>query len=85
MTGTDNTFKKITNNDIYLILQEVRDEVKKTNGRVTRAEQRLDDIKDHFAEDKADLNSRFSKVWAVIGGIISAMLAIALWIIEKLF
>ena len=85
MTGTDNTFKKITNNDIYLILQEVRDEVKKTNGRVTRAEQRLDDIKDHFKDNEKSLDSRFSKVWAVIGGIISAMLVIALWIIEKLF
>ena len=85
MTGTDNTFKKITNNDIYSILQEVRDEVKKTNGRVTRAEQRLDDIKDHFRDTEKSLDGRFSKVWAVIGGIISAMLVIALWIIEKLF
>lgn len=36
----DNTFKIITNEDMYQKLEAIYDEVKKTNGRVTALEQK---------------------------------------------
>jgi hypothetical protein len=81
----DDTFKRITNNDIYTILQEVRDEVKKTNGRVTRLEDLHLTVLDAHKDLKEETKSSFKIVWSVFLLAASSTLTFLIWLLNKLF
>jgi hypothetical protein len=81
----EGTFKRITNSDIYSILEEVRVEVKKTNGRVTRLEDmhvtNLSKINDVRTSNEKSIDN----IWKVLIMAASVVGGFVIWLLNKLF
>lgn len=77
------TFKRITNNDIYEILMDVRDEVKKTNGRVTNIEENITKTYKDEVLYRDRVRRKFLIIKSTIYGLSGAFILALAWLIKE--